>query len=120
MKKYIAVVKEDNGIIEILQDFHDEYSALAHVETYGGAVAENPGGNTNFWTFDSDTNVITLDEDAATASETEKAVYKAINAIEHHDKTGMSNRKIREWAAAAGVQDAIEMEAAIKVERDKL
>ena len=79
MKKYIAVVKEDNGIIEILQDFHDEYSALAHVETYGGVVAQNPGGNQEFWTVDMVAKTITQDTDTE-ASVTATRAMSAIRA----------------------------------------
>ena len=79
MKKYIAVVKENNGIIEILQDFNDEYSALAHVKKYGGAVAQNPGGNQEFWTVDMVAKTITQDTDTE-ASVTATRAMSAIRA----------------------------------------
>lgn len=52
MKNYIAIVKSTDGKLDKYQDFDTQSEANAHVAAYGGFVAPDPGGLTNYWVVD--------------------------------------------------------------------
>ena len=67
MEDYIAVVKSTGGKLDKYQDFSVEADAVNHVETYGGFVAPDPGGQTNYWIVDEVAKTVTNNQDQADA-----------------------------------------------------
>ena len=52
MENFIAIVKSTGGKLDKYQDFAVEGDAVSHVATYGGFVAPDPGGSTDYWVVD--------------------------------------------------------------------
>jgi len=67
MENFIAVVKSTDGKLDKYQDFAVEADAVNHVETYGGFVAPDPGGQTNYWIVDEVAKTVTNNQDQADA-----------------------------------------------------
>jgi len=67
MENFIAVVGSTDGKLDKYQDFAVEADAVSHVATYGGFVAPDPGGNTNYWVVDADAETVTNNQDQADA-----------------------------------------------------
>jgi len=67
MENYIAIVKSTGGKLDKYQDFSVEADAVNHVETYGGFVAPDPGGQTNYWIVDEVAKTVTNNQDQADA-----------------------------------------------------
>ena len=67
MKAFVAIVKSTAGKLDKYQDFDTEAEADAHVVTYGGFVAPDPGGGTSYWVIDEDAQTVTNNQDQADA-----------------------------------------------------
>jgi hypothetical protein len=67
MENFIAVVKSTDGNLDKYQDFAVEADAVSHVETYGGFVAPDPGGNTGYWVVDAEAETVVNNQDQADA-----------------------------------------------------
>ena len=65
MKKYIAVVSHNDGVITKYQDFDSEDDAKAHVATYGGKVVADLEDNLAYWDVSGDTASKDTDQLAA-------------------------------------------------------
>jgi|GEM_PF-4096543 len=84
MKKYIAVVRSEDGKIAKYLDFSNKSEAETHVSTYGGFVANKPDiERMDYWVVDADKKTITYDkstadsDDAAIAAVAYKDVRRA-------------------------------------------
>ena len=62
MKDFIAVVRHEDNKVTKYQDFDTQSEADAHVEEYGGFVAENPSDRMHYWIVDGDKETLTYDE----------------------------------------------------------
>ena len=91
MKNFIAIVQFKNNKIETLQDFNEEQQAIDHVAKFGGVVADNPGGNYRYWSYNSDTNVITVDVDSEAAQTISDIRDKRDSALRETDWHGNSD-----------------------------
>ena len=67
MENYIAIVKSTGGKLDKYQDFAVEADAVSHVEAYGGFVAPDPGGSTNYWVIDEVAETVVNNQDQADA-----------------------------------------------------
>jgi hypothetical protein len=74
---YIAVVKHENNRITKYQPYESKSDADAHVETYGGFVAEAPSGLLKYWVVDADNKTLTHDK----ASEDSAAIQHAFDML---------------------------------------
>jgi len=73
MENFIAIVKSTDGVLDKYQAFAVEADAVTHVEAYGGFVAPDPGGSTNYWVVDADAQTITNDQAQADADALESS-----------------------------------------------
>ena len=73
MENHIAIVKSTDGKLDKYQDFVAEADAVSHVEQYGGFVATNPGGSTNYWVVDEAAQTVTNDQAQADADALESS-----------------------------------------------
>jgi hypothetical protein len=114
MKKYIAVVTHDSGVITKYQDFDSKADADGHVANYGGKVVQDIDDNVSYWDVSGDTPV--KDTDQEQADNSRRASIKSIEALER----AITPRRIREAILGTDGDWLKTQEAKIATERAKL
>lgn len=114
MKKYVAIVTHDSGVIQKYQDFDTEADADAHVEKYGGKVVQDIDDAIRYWDVSGDTPV--KDSDQQTADATKNAIIQKIVLLEME----VTPRRIREAILGTDGDWLKNKEAEIATERAKL
>tara|TARA_Y100000296_G_C5154254_1_gene248115 strand:- start:565 stop:966 length:402 start_codon:yes stop_codon:yes gene_type:complete len=76
MKQYIAIVKWEGNKVSKYQDFDTKTEANTHVAKYGGFVALNPGGGTDYWTVNPVAKTVIFNQAKCKAEEEAKAWEK--------------------------------------------
>lgn len=113
---YLSITGVENNKLTKYQPFETEAEAVAHATQFNGFVAEDIGGNKEFWVVDKDKKTITHD----TATENSVTAKKnAMAEIERLEAT-VTQRRIREMTTDAGKQWMDEVEAKIAEQRSKL
>ena len=86
MKKYLAVVKQTDGVIEKYLDFDTQAEADSHVAQYGGFACATPNaGGVKYWVADASTKTVTHDSSTQTSEETRKGIIKEIVRLESQE-----------------------------------
>jgi hypothetical protein len=114
MKKYVAIVTHDSGVIQKYQDFDTEADAKAHVEKYGGKVVQDIDDAVGYWDVSGDTPVKDTDQEKADA--TKAGILQNIALLEAE----ITPRRIREAILGTDGDWLKNKEAEIATERAKL
>tara|TARA_A100000172_G_C2984647_1_gene90623 strand:+ start:122 stop:466 length:345 start_codon:yes stop_codon:yes gene_type:complete len=114
MKKYVAVVTHDSGVITQYQDFDSKADADAHVEKYGGKVVQEIDNSFEYWDVSGDTPVKDTDQEKADA--TEAGILQKIYLLEAE----ITPRRMREAILGTDSDWLKNKEAEIAEERAKL
>ena len=116
LKMYLSITGVENNKLTKYQPFETEAEAVAHATQFNGFVAEDIGGNKEFWVVDKDKKTITHD----TATENSVTVVRnAMAEIERLEAT-VTQRRIRDAIAGTDGGWLANQESLIAEERSKL
>lgn len=114
MKKYVAVVSQEKGLITKYQDFDAKADADAHASKHGGKVVQDIDDAISYWDVSGDTP--SKDSDQQTADATKNAIIQKIVLLEME----VTPRRIREAILGTDSDWLKNKETEIATERAKL
>ena len=114
MKKYVAVVSQEKGVITKYQDFDAKADADAHASKHGGKVVQDIDDAIQYWDVSGDTP--TKDAAKQTADATKAEIIQKIVDLEGE----ITARRIREAILGTDSDWLKNKEAEIATERAKL
>ena len=114
MKKYVAVVSQEKGVITKYQDFDAKADADAHASKHGGKVVQDIDDAVSYWDVSGDTP--SKDTSKETADINKAVIIQKIVDLEGE----ITARRIREAILGTDSDWLKNKEAEIATERGKL